>query len=239
MQDLISILCASLAGVLFYTFWINHELLLRNQRIAGRTPHRTKLLWVSSGALFGGIFFLLLAVLLLSDHLKTTGSSSQSSENFSLLLSVLGILLSVATVVVVTIARNAVEDIRRLKISIEKLNWTGEKENELNALQILRLQLIYENNNEYERARLDRNDGAMAFRSLLIPLYESASSQQLMEYLKYIDERYDAKRDGSLTILEKKYLERLANFYDKFGTTEGELDLAKLARAAENRWKWY
>lgn len=177
--------------------------------------------------------------------------ASGSSGNPSIFLSVLGIIITLATVIVIEVSKNAVENIRyerevilekildEKNIVLERCKWIedqyNERNNEANLLFLtaLRMHLIHENENEIKMAHQNNETDLSRFREPLSDFYEATSPESQAEYLVYI--RREFKRQGGCPLLkiERDYIKKLREYYtaspkhvDKLG------DLATLAQEA-------
>ncbi len=249
------IIALAVAGVCFYFAWFFHhitKLRIRNDVHKHDMPEVLRGVAIAGVALFFGLFAALYAISVLTHqfsgietHARHIAQPEQSrqhtvpqpqgmastADDFSMLLGVLGIIMTLATVAVINLARNAVEDMRFARDEIDHKYQSLEQENTWADVQYKRLQLIHENEKERLAAELSGNSARVFFRDSLSTFYESAAVDQISGYLMFLEENYQQGKYGHLLCTEREYLNDLQRYFSKYGRSPEEHMLASRAKA--------
>ena len=169
-----------------------------------------------------------------------TGDSGES-DGVTLLLALIAGIMTLVTAGVVTIARHAIEDIRREKEALskryEQLKETdrslkgGLKKNlKEQSIQLCCLQVLDQTRQELAAMHSSGEEGSLRyqFRSALEACYSKWDSipfdrqerKKLPLFLKFLDDAYNRKVHGRLLDSEYNLLQKLKKYYTKYELDE-------------------
>ncbi len=185
-----------------------------------------------------GMFFLLytLTYIVKSNpgmlpSLLSGGNKRDGGTN--VLLGLLAIVMTLVTGVVVTVSRNALSDIRDVKLSWEsKFRAIEIEASELEIAQ-LRILLLYECHQEIKVAK--SGSDVWLFRDTMQTLYSRYDQDSLKNYLYYLSECYDRQKHGTLLGLEKNYLDKLLDHFRAHPEKDKDGELLRLINTVRRK----
>lgn len=140
--------------------------------------------------------------------------SSISTGGIKLVLIFLGLVMSITTAGVITISRNVLVDIRNERQSIlEKFKKFDPLPLHL-QLELMRLNLAYQNKEELKALVLSKNEDIISFRTQLDRFYSLPNNN--LDLLTYLNTYYNRERHRKLLKEELDYLDMLKEHNRKF-----------------------
>ncbi|HHL35505.1 MAG TPA: hypothetical protein ENJ30_14195 [Desulfobulbaceae bacterium] len=175
--------------------------------------------------LFAGIFMLVLICHSeLSHHKQWLANLADHGNNnaSSLLLGLLAVVMTLVTAGVITIARHAIDDIRREKKGLQD-NYDEVKKLELwHKIMMFRLELLYENQQELDKYNImfetlsPKEDWKRLFRESLQAFYAKRDHENIQKYIEDLYKRYNPEEHGKLLSLEIDYLNFIKKYYQEY-----------------------
>ncbi|WP_089726999.1 hypothetical protein [Candidatus Thiosymbion oneisti] len=172
----------------------------------------------------------------------------QGDGGLSTVVAILGIVMVLVTAVVFSVSKDAVDRLEKEKEHMEE-RYRGIKEQmeeryrgieaEASELQLtnLRLYAYQENELELRNARVNSDDGNLAFRTFLSSVYHQTESKWLLDLLRKLERKLGDNDGLELLSIDKGYLGKVRDHYRTYPAAENAAEIAKTADRILTRWE--